>query len=89
MGFKLSARSISKLEGVEKDLVAVVMEAINLTKVDFGVTYGMRTLEEQQKLYDSGRSQTMKSNHLDGRAVDRVAYFGSEISWELNVYDNI
>ena len=30
MGFKLSARSISKLEGVEKDLVAVVMEAINL-----------------------------------------------------------
>ena len=58
MGFKLSARSIGKLEGVEKDLVAVVMEAINLTNVDFGVTYGMRTLEEQQKLYDSGRSQT-------------------------------
>ena len=89
MGFKLSARSISKLEGVEKDLVAVVMEAINLTKVDFGVTYGMRTLEEQQKLYDSGRSQTMKSKHLDGRAVDLVAYFGSDISWELNVYDDI
>jgi len=89
MGFKLSARSISKLEGVEKDLVAVVMEAINLTKVDFGVTYGMRTLEEQQKLYDAGRSQTMKSKHLDGRAVDLVAYFGSDISWELNVYDDI
>ncbi len=49
----------------------------------------MRTLEEQQKLYDSGRSQTMKSKHLDGRAVDLVAYFGSDISWELNVYDDI
>ena len=47
MTFKLSARSIRKLEGVEKDLVAVVMDAINLTKVDFGVTYGLRTLEEQ------------------------------------------
>jgi len=89
MGFKLSARSIGKLEGVEKDLVNVVLEAIKLTKVDFGVTYGMRTLEEQQKLYDSGRSQTMKSKHLDGRAVDLVAYFGSDISWELNVYDDI
>jgi hypothetical protein len=89
MAFKLSARSIRKLEGVEKSLVAVVMDAIDLTKVDFGVTYGLRTLEEQKKLYESGRSQTMKSKHLDGRAVDLVAYFGSDISWELNVYDEI
>ena len=89
MGFKLNARSIGKLEGVEKDLVNVVLEAIELTKVDFGVTFGMRTLEEQQKLYDSGRSQTMKSKHLDGRAVDLVAYFGKKVSWELNVYDDI
>jgi hypothetical protein len=89
MAFKLSARSIKKLEGVEKDLVAVVMDAIKLTKVDFGVTYGVRTLAEQEKLYASGRSQTMKSKHLDGRAVDLVAYFGSDISWELNVYDDI
>ena len=89
MGFSLSSRSLKKLEGVDDTLVEVVKEAINLTKVDFGVTYGMRTLEEQQKLYDSGRSQTMKSKHLDGRAVDLVAYFGSDISWELNVYDDI
>ena len=89
MGFSLSTRSLGKLEGVDNTLVEVVKEAINLTKVDFGVTYGLRTLEEQQKLYDSGRSQTMKSKHLDGRAVDLVAYFGSDISWELNVYDDI
>ena len=89
MGFSLSSRSLKKLEGVDKTLVEVVKEAINLTKVDFGVTYGMRTLEEQQKLFDSGRSQTMKSKHLDGRAVDLVAYFGSDISWEPNVYDDI
>lgn len=89
MAFKLSERSIRKLEGVEKSLVDVVLEAIQHTKVDFGVTYGVRTLEEQKKLYESGRSQTMKSKHLDGRAVDVVAYFGSDISWELNVYDDI
>ena len=89
MSFQLSSRSLSKLEGVNKDLVEVVKDAIRLTKVDFGVTYGLRTLEEQKRLVAEGRSQTMKSKHLEGRAVDLVAYFGSDISWELNVYDDI
>ena len=80
---------MKKLKGVDEDLVAVVKDAIGITKVDFGVTFGLRTLEEQKKLYESGRSQTMKSKHLEGRAVDLVAYFGSDISWELNVYDDI
>ena len=89
MTFKLSQRSLDKIEGVDSTLVEVVKEAIGLTKVDFGVTFGLRTLEQQKELYDSGRSQTMKSKHLDGRAVDLVAYFGSDVSWELNVYDDI
>ena len=37
----------------------------------------------------AGKSQTMKSKHLDGRAVDLVAYIGSSVSWELNLYDDI
>jgi peptidoglycan L-alanyl-D-glutamate endopeptidase CwlK len=89
MSFQLSSRSLSKLEGVNPALVEVVKDAIHLTKVDFGVTYGLRTLEEQKRLVAEGRSQTMKSKHLEGRAVDLVAYFGSDISWELNVYDDI
>ena len=89
MAFKLSSRSLKKLEGVDEGIVSVVKDAIGITKVDFGVTFGLRTLEEQKKLYESGRSQTMKSKHLEGRAVDLVAYFGSDISWELNVYDDI
>ena len=89
MSFQLSNRSKGRLEGVNPQLVQVVNEAIKRTKVDFGVTFGLRTLEEQKKLYESGRSQTMKSKHLEGRAVDLVAYFGSDISWELNVYDDI
>tara|TARA_R100001377_G_C3193895_1_gene111716 strand:+ start:1659 stop:2111 length:453 start_codon:yes stop_codon:yes gene_type:complete len=89
MAFSLSSRSLQKLEGVNQDLVEVVKEAIKLTKVDFGVTYGLRTIEEQERLVKEGRSQTMKSKHLTGNAVDLVAYFGSSISWELNVYDDI
>jgi len=94
MAFKLSNRSLKKLEGVHPDMVATVKRAIELTNVDFGVTYGVRTLAEQKKLYESGRSQTMKSKHLiqgDGysHAVDLVAYDGSDVIWEINVYDNI
>ena len=62
--FSLSKRSLSKLEGVHPELVNVVKLAITLTKVDFGVTYGVRTRAEQQELVKAGRSQTNKSYHL-------------------------
>ena len=87
--FKLSTRSMSRLEGISPDIIGVVTEAIKLTRVDFGVTCGIRTVEEQKKLVDSGASQTMKSKHLEGRAVDLVAYVGSNVSWQLNMYDDI
>ena len=77
------------MEGVDENLVAVVKRAIELTKVDFGVIYGMRTLEEQEKLVAAGKSQTMKSNHLVGKAVDLMAYVDGKGCWELNVYDDL
>lgn len=94
MAFKLSQRSLDKLDGVHPEMVATVKRAIELTKVDFGVTYGVRTLQAQKELVAAGRSQTMKSKHLiqgDGysHAVDLVAYQGSDVVWELNVYDDI
>tara|TARA_B100001094_G_C18166372_1_gene792314 strand:+ start:749 stop:1216 length:468 start_codon:yes stop_codon:yes gene_type:complete len=94
MAFKLSGRSLGKLEGVHPDLVETVKEAIKVSLVDFGVIYGVRSLAEQQKLYDAGRSQTMKSRHLvqeDGysHAVDLMAYDGSNPSWDIVMYDDI
>lgn len=87
--FKLSKRSLSRLEGVDEQLVMVVKEAITLTKIDFGVTEGLRTVERQKELVAAGKSQTMYSKHIDGHAVDLVAYIGSDICWELNLYDDI
>ena len=89
MSFKLSSRSEGRLEGINPKLIEVVKTAITLTKVDFGVTCGMRTVEEQEKLVASGASQTMKSKHLEGRAVDLVAYVGPNVTWALNKYDEI
>jgi len=89
MAFKLSQRSLDRLEGVDGALVAVVQRAIKVTTIDFGVTEGLRTIERQQELVDRGASKTMKSKHLNGLAVDLVAYLGPRVSWELNLYDNI
>ena len=80
---------MAKLEGVDSRMQDVVKEAITLTKIDFGVICGMRTEDEQRELVAKGASKTMKSKHLDGLAVDLMAYIGSRASWELNLYDDI
>ena len=89
MSFTLSTKSLKKLEGVDNSLQNCVKRAIELTKIDFGVICGMRTPEEQQALVDKGASQTLKSKHLEGLAVDLMAYIGGRASWELNLYDDI
>jgi len=89
MSYKLSQRSLDRLEGVDERLVAVVKQAITTTKIDFGVIQGMRTLEMQKALVAKGASQTMKSKHLTGHAVDLMAYIEGRGSWELNLYDDL
>ncbi len=94
MSFRLSQRSMDRLEGVHPAMTAVVERAIQLTDIDFGVTQGVRTLDEQRANVAAGRSQTMQSKHLlqqtgFSHAVDVVAYVGPDVSWELNLYDNI
>jgi len=77
------------MDGVDDKLVAVVKHAITATKTDFGVIQGLRTIEMQKALVAKGASQTMKSKHLDGLAVDLMAYIGGRGSWELNLYDDL
>ena len=89
MTYKLSQRSLDRLEGVDERLQSVVKSAIGMTKTDFGVICGLRTIEEQRKLVDKGASKTMKSKHIGGDAVDLMAYIGSRGSWELNLYDDL
>ena len=87
--FKLSQRSFQRLAGVDEALQETVKLAIQKTKIDFGVICGMRTKEEQEALVAKGASKTMKSKHLEGKAVDLMAYIDGRASWELNLYDEI
>jgi len=89
MSFRLSQRSIERLDGVHEELVRVVMRAIAITKVDFGVIEGVRSQEKQRELVAAGASQTMDSKHLTGRAVDLMAYINGRGSWELSLYDDV
>ena len=92
MAYKLGNRSIEKLKGVDERLQAVVRSAIGQSSQDFSVICGMRTIEEQRKLVAKGASQTMKSKHLEGLAVDLMAYDADASPsgrWELNLYDEI
>ena len=88
MGYVLGKRSLQKLSTVDDRLQRIVYYAIAVTKQDFSVICGIRTKSEQRKLVASGASQTMKSKHLDGLAVDLMAYNGGG-RWELNLYDEI
>ena len=89
MPYKLSRRSLERMQRVHPDLVKVVLMAIELTEVDFGVTEGVRTVERQRELFAKGASKTMNSRHLTGHAVDLVAYVGSEVRWDWPLYHKI
>jgi peptidoglycan LD-endopeptidase CwlK len=88
MTFRLSQRSLQRLEGVKPQLVRVVHEAINITSVDFGVIEGVRTPQRQAELLAAGnKTQTENSKHLTGDAVDLAAFIGASIDWDnLNLY---
>lgn len=81
MTFELGKASRKELAGVDARLVLVVETAIKLTRVDFTVHDGIRTVEEQQRFVELGYSKTMNSKHLLGRAVDLVPWIEGKPRW--------
>jgi peptidoglycan L-alanyl-D-glutamate endopeptidase CwlK len=82
----LTPRDRKRLEGVHPDLVRVV-ERASMGTVKFIVTEGLRTMERQAQLAREGRSQTMRSRHLTGHAVDlAVLDEASKARWDAPAY---
>jgi len=79
--FTLGTASLKELAGVNPYLVATVKRAIEITTQDFTVHDGIRTIEEQRKFVAQGFSKTMKSKHLEGRAVDLVPWIDGKPRW--------
>jgi peptidoglycan LD-endopeptidase CwlK len=87
--FKLGTRSLKNLSGVHPDLVKVVLRAIEITKQDFTVIEGVRSLARQRELFNKGASKTMNSRHLTGHAVDIVPWVDGNVSWDWKFYSEI
>ena len=83
---KLNDRSDRSLKGVHPDLVKVVRRAAVITKSDFIVTEGLRTVARQKELVAAGASKTMKSRHITGHAVDVAMLVGDKIRWDWPLY---
>ena len=89
MTFKLGATSLTRLKGVHPDLVKVVARAIQISTLDFTVLEGLRTMERQKALVEAGSSQTLKSRHLTGHAVDLGAWVDNQLDWSWPLYPRI
>jgi len=80
--FKFGDASVSELEHVHSDLVAVVKRTLELSVQDFAVHDGIRSMEEQKKMMAAGASKTLDSRHLTGHAVDLVPFINGKLRWE-------
>lgn len=84
--FSFGSKSQERLKGVHPKLVQVMQEAIKESPLDFSITEGVRSVERQKELFESGKSQTMRSRHISGHAVDIAVLVDGKITWELSKY---
>ena len=103
--FKFSKKSLKKLEGLHPNLQNFFMELIKISPYDFSITQGIRTAEEQNKLYQQGRTvpgkivtncdgYKLKSNHQTksdglGHAGDIAVLVNNKITWEEKYYKEV
>ena len=67
---KLSKLSLERLEGVDERLKAIVIECAARCLFPFNVSEGLRSVEQQREYVRQGKSRTMNSKNLTGKAVD-------------------
>lgn len=84
-----SSVSLKNMTGIHRDLRRVLDRALQEGAVDFRVIEGLRTLARQKQLVASGASQTLRSRHLTGHAVDIVPMVGGKISWDWPLYHRL
>jgi len=86
---RFSQRSKERLSGVHPDLIAVCYRALLLSPHDFGITEGLRDKERQKELAEQGKSTTLHSYHLTGKAVDFAVFVGGKLTWDLEFYRDV
>jgi len=94
MKFKFGRSSLHNLSTCDDQLQRIMHLAITLTKYDFGIDCGVRTVEEQRALVKKGASNTMNSLHLpnafgESEAVDIKVYVNGSITWDSKYFRKV
>ena len=88
---KFGKTSTARMKGLVPRLVDILNDAIKITKQDFSIISGLRTADEQAKIYASGNSELdgykYRSAHQDGKAVDIAPYINGKVVFELDGYE--
>ena len=82
---KIGSRTLKNISNIDPKLSLILGMVLARGKVDFTITSGLRTLEEQRKLFAQGRSGEgkiitnmdgiiKKSYHQTGKAIDFIPY---------------
>lgn len=103
--YKFSKSSENRLKGLHPKLQEFFRELIKISPYDFSITQGIRTAEEQNKLYRQGRTvpgaivtncdgYKVKSNHQVkadglGYAGDIAVLINNKITWEERYYKEV
>lgn len=86
--YRLSESSRRNRAGIDQRLIAISDLAIEISLIDFGhgPLSGLRTRDEQLKLYVDGKSKAdgarRLSKHQSGLALDFYAVYDGKASWE-------
>jgi len=89
MRLTLGSRSLSRVEGVDPDLVRVVKRSAAMSDLDFTVLEGLRTEARQQQLFKQGATKTLNSRHITGHAVDLAPMLDGKVSWDWPLYHRL
>ena len=83
----LNAADELKLKDVKPNWIKIVNEAIKIGAPPFRIVEGIRSVERQKQLVKQGASQTMRSRHLTGDAIDIAPLDpDGQISWAWPQY---
>lgn len=86
--YRFSKRSLNNisLEGLDHRLILLLGLMLEFSPYDFVVTETLRTKERQAQLVKEGKSKTMNSKHITGKAFDIAILINNEITWDIKYY---
>ena len=76
-------------EPIHENLISLLNYVKENYDLKFVVVDNIRSLDEQQILFDNGASSTMDSKHLTGKAVDIVPYLDYSIRYDTGLFKRL